>query len=139
MYDTPHSVVIVDDHNLILQGLVSMMEGIMNYQVTATFTLGFELLEFLETNPVDIVLLDISLPDINPNAIILGLSNHTERSVILQLLQNGASGYLLKNINTDELRECLDKAVSKQMVFSGAVQQIIVVHTCWAATVGLSQ
>lgn len=137
MYNSTYSIAIVDDHSLILQGLVSLLERIKTYEVTATFTKGSELLSFLDSNPVDIVLLDISLPDINgidlcleikrisPQVIILGLSNHTERSVILQLLQNGASGYLLKNIDITELEKCLNQAVNKQMVFSSAVQDII--------------
>lgn len=137
MYSSVYSIAIVDDHSLILQGLVSLLDRIKTYEVTATFTKGTDLIAFLETEPVDIVLLDISLPDINgidlcleikriaPNVIILGLSNHTERSVILQLMQNGASGYLLKNIDIVELEKCLDQAVSKQMVFSAAVQEII--------------
>lgn len=137
MYNSSYSIAIVDDHSLILQGLVSLLDRIKSYEVTATFTKGYELLKFLGTDPVDIVLLDISLPDINgidlcleikriaPSVIILGLSNHTERSVILQLMQNGASGYLLKNIDIVELEKCLDQAVNKQMVFSSAVQEII--------------
>lgn len=132
-----YSIAIVDDHSLILQGLVGLLSRIRSYQVTGTFTRGSELLAFLETDPVDIVLLDISLPDINgidlcleikriaPSVIVLGLSNHTERSVILNLMQNGASGYLLKNIDINELEKCLDLALTKQMVFSGAVQEII--------------
>ncbi|WP_313189682.1 response regulator transcription factor [Sphingobacterium sp.] len=137
MYNSAYSIAIVDDHSLILQGLVSLLGRIRSYEVSATFTKGNELLQFLRTDPVDIVLLDISLPDINgldlcleikriaPDVIILGLSNHTERSVILQLMQNGASGYLLKNIDIVELEKCLDRAVNKQMVFSSAVQEII--------------
>ena len=132
-----YSIAIVDDHSLILQGLVGLLGRIKSYQVTGTFTRGSELLAFLETDPVDIVLLDISLPDINgtdlcleikriaPLVIVLGLSNHTERSVILNLMQNGASGYLLKNIDIIELEKCLDLAMTKQMVFSEAVQEII--------------
>lgn len=142
MYNTAHSIAIVDDHSLILQGLVSLLDRIKTYEVTATFTKGSDLLSYLQTDPVDIVLLDISLPDINgidlcleikrlaPNVIILGLSNHTERSVILQLLQNGASGYLLKNIDIEELEKCLDQAVGKQMVFSSAVKEIIANPVC---------
>ncbi|MGM1429329.1 response regulator [Sphingobacterium lactis] len=137
MYKQNHSIAIVDDHSLILQGLMSLLSRIPKYEVLATFTRGNDLLTFLEKEPIDIVLLDISLPDINgidlcleikriaPQVIILGLSNHTERSVILQLMQNGASGYLLKNIDIVELESCLDEAINKQMVFSNAVKEII--------------
>ncbi|MGJ1205409.1 response regulator [Sphingobacterium lactis] len=137
MYKQNHSIAIVDDHSLILQGLMSLLSRIPKYEVLATFTRGNDLLTFLEKEPIDIVLLDISLPDINgidlcleikriaPQVIILGLSNHTERSVILQLMQNGASGYLLKNIDIVELETCLDEAINKQMVFSNAVKEII--------------
>ncbi len=137
MYKQNHSIAIVDDHSLILQGLMSLLSRIPKYEVLETFTRGNDLLTFLEKEPIDIVLLDISLPDINgidlcleikriaPQVIILGLSNHTERSVILQLMQNGASGYLLKNIDIVELESCLDEAINKQMVFSNAVKEII--------------
>lgn len=137
MYTYPHSIAIVDDHSLILEGLMTLLGKIPSYEVTATFTKGAALLSYLEEEPVDIILLDVSLPDINgidlcleikrlaPNAIVLGLSNHTERSIILQLLQNGASGYLLKDIDIEELKYCLDMAVKKQMVFSRAVHAII--------------
>ena len=137
MYTNAHSIAIVDDHSLILQGLLSLLERIKSYEVTATFTKGADLIRFLKNEPVDIVLLDISLPDINgidlcleikriaPQAIILGLSNHSERSVILQLLENGASGYLLKNIDIEELEKCLHQAVNGKMVFSAAIQDVI--------------
>ncbi|MGV6946781.1 response regulator [Sphingobacterium kyonggiense] len=105
--------------------------------MTATFTKGSELLKYIETETVEIILLDISLPDINgidfcleikpiePKVIVLVMSNHTERSVIPQFMQNGATGYMHKNIDIVELQECLYRAVKNQMVFSSFVEQII--------------
>ena len=132
-----YSIALVDDHLLILQGLNTLLEKINRYEIKAKFTSGAEILQFLKEDYVDILLLDISLPDSNgidlcleikkicPECIVIGLSNHKERSVILQLLQNGASGYLLKNIDLEELEICLEKAVNKEMVFSKGVQEII--------------
>jgi len=77
-------------------------------EVLHIFDQGLPCLPFLMENKVDVVLLDISLPDINgielclkiksidPKICVITLSNHAERSLILAMLQNGASGYMLK-------------------------------------------
>src|ERR1700743_712621 len=100
---------LVDDHPIVIHGIVSLLTKQEEISVTGTFNNGEDFLSFLKENKPDIVLLDIMLPDTNgidlckqikaisPGIRILALSNHTERSLIMQMLQNGASGYILKN------------------------------------------
>jgi len=128
---------IVDDHPIVIEGLKMMLQHEANIQVVGGFCSGAEILSYLRNNKVDLILLDITLPDINGmdlcqliksewvSTTILILSNHTERSIILQSIQNGASGYLLKNSSIEELRKCIAEAIQGNIVYSRAVMEII--------------
>jgi len=129
--------VIVDDHPIVIEGLKMLLQNENNLQVVAGFCSGKDMLSYVKTNQVDLVLLDITLPDINGmdlckmikeeslSTIILILSNHTERSIIIQTIQNGASGYLLKNSSLDELRHCITGAVEGNICYSKEVIEIL--------------
>lgn len=128
---------IVDDHPIVIAGLKQLLQHEDNIQVIGGFGNGESILAYLKLNRVDLILLDITLPDVNGmelcqmvkneslSTIILILSNHTERSIIMQTIQNGASGYLLKNSSIDELRNCIIEAVNGNICFSKEVIEII--------------
>lgn len=129
--------VIVDDHPIVVEGLRTLLKNEHNLKIVGSFHNGTDLLHYIQTNRVDLVLLDVTLPDINGmelcqmikkvslNTIILILSNHTERSIIMQTIQNGASGYLLKNSSLDELRKCISESVQGNICYSREVMEII--------------
>ena len=131
------SLAIVDDHPIVVQGLQMILTNNSDINVTGCFTSGSDFIEFLKNNEVDIVLLDIMLPDSNgmdvckeiksvsPNTCVLALSNHSERSIVMQMLQNGASGYLLKNVSVQELTNCIYEALNGEVAFSKAVKEIL--------------
>jgi DNA-binding NarL/FixJ family response regulator len=131
------ALTIVDDHPVVIEGVLKLLDNKEPIYVAGCFTTGASFIEFLKTKKVDIVLLDISLPDINgmdlckeikiisPATCILVLSNHSERSIIMQALQNGASGYLLKNASSAELLASINEALSGQIAFSKEVKEII--------------
>ena len=128
---------VVDDHPIVIQGIVSLINNLDNMQVVGSFQNGNQLLAFLKTNKLDIILLDIMLPDINgielcaqikkqsPKTAVIAISNHTERSIIMQILQNGASGYVLKNASVEELKNCIEIALKGELAFSKEVIGII--------------
>lgn len=128
---------IVDDHPIVIEGLKTLLQHEENLQVVGGFCSGNELLDHMRVNRVDLVLLDITLPDINGmdlcqlikkesvRTIILIISNHTERSIIMQTIQNGASGYLLKNSSLDELRHCIAEAIRGNICYSREIIEII--------------
>nr|WP_280695974.1 response regulator transcription factor [Chryseobacterium sp. H1D6B] len=62
---------------------------------------------------------------ISPDTSVIMFSNRSERSVIIQCIQNGASGYLLKNTSIEELTECLKGVLSGNIVFCNETKQII--------------
>jgi len=129
--------VIVDDHPIVVEGLRTLLKNEHNLKIVGSFYNGADLLHYMQTNSVDLVLLDLTLPDINGmdlckmikasslKTIILILSNHTERSIIVQTIQNGASGYLLKNSSLDELRDCISASVHGNICYSREVMEII--------------
>lgn len=114
-----------------------MLENKKYFQIAATFKDGGGIRNFIKTNEADIVLLDITLPDSNgielcaeikkmrPETSVIMLSNRSERSIIMQCIQNGASGYLLKNATIDELHSCIRGALSGNIVFCNEVKEII--------------
>jgi DNA-binding NarL/FixJ family response regulator len=128
---------IVDDHPIVIEGLKILLQNEQNIQIVGGFGNGESILSYLKFNKVDLILLDITLPDINGMDLcqiikkqsisinILILSNHTERSIIMQTIQNGASGYLLKNSSLDELRNCISEAIKGNICYSKEVSEII--------------
>jgi DNA-binding NarL/FixJ family response regulator len=130
-------IVIVDDHPLIIQGLTAMLQEHPQFVITASFTRGLEFMSYLREHAVDVVILDISLPDCNgmdickeiktlaPQTRVIALTNHNERSLIMQMLQNGANGYLLKNASSEELLAGILQVLNGQLSFSKAIEEII--------------
>ncbi len=130
-------IAIVDDHPIVIQGLKMMLENEKYFEICGTFNDGTGIRNFITANPADIVLLDITLPDsngielcaeikkISPETSVIMLSNRSERSIIMQCIQNGASGYLLKNATIEELHSCIRGALSGDIVFCNEVKQII--------------
>lgn len=128
---------IVDDHPIVIEGLKVLLAHEDNIQIVGGFYTGAELLSYMAGNPVNLVLLDVGLPDINGmdlcrsikeisvDTVILIFSNRTERSIIMQTIQNGASGYLLKNSSLEELRNCISEAMQGRVAYSKEVYEII--------------
>ncbi len=133
----PVSIVIVDDHPVVLQGFRFLLQDISDVEIAACFTNAADCLAFLTTHFADIVLLDINLPDKNGIELcaeikklsaatrIIGISNNHERGIITRMLQNGASGYILKNASAEELIGCIRDALDGKLVLSQDVQLVL--------------
>lgn len=131
------NIALVDDHPIVIQGLKQLLSSEKGIRISACFVDGNGILSYIKTNEVDVVLLDITLPDSNgielckeiksasPNTSVLMLSNRSERSMIMQSLQNGASGYLLKNASLEELTGCIKQVIFGNIVFCNEVRSII--------------
>jgi DNA-binding NarL/FixJ family response regulator len=131
------TLAIVDDHPVVIEGIKSLLKQDPLLGMPLSFTSGTDFLGFLKTNEVQLVLLDIMLPDMNglelcreikkisPDTFVLALSNQEERSIILQALQNGASGYVLKNASSEELIRCIQDVLNGEIAFSKDVKEIM--------------
>lgn len=126
---------IIDDHPLVAGGIYMMLKDVNYIHICGTARNGKEAMEFLETNEPDIILLDISLPDTdglrlceqirqkNKQSKILGLTSANDASIITQMLHRGANGYLLKNMERDELLEAIDRVLNGKIFLSKSANE----------------
>jgi len=132
-----HKTVIVDDHPIVISGIAGLLSDLNAIKIVEKFESGVSLLEYIEDNKVDLILMDIFLPVINgvdlcktikqkhPKIVIIGMSSQSERSLVMQFIQNGGNGYILKNASFDEFKNCIYKAIEGEIVFSEEVKTII--------------
>ena len=111
----PIEILIVDDHPMVIEGLKSLLDDEDGILIKDCFTDGQSTLNYLDTNAVDVILLDVNLPDINgvdmvqpilnrrKDAKIIVLSTYNEGSIVLKMINSGVKGYLLKNVGANEL------------------------------------
>ena len=119
----PIKIAIADDHLLVINGIRAMLAQASDLSIIFACTSGSDLMEHLETQEPDVLLLDIQMPDINgidackvihkqyPGIKIIALTNFEQSSYVKQMLRNGASGYLLKNIDNKTLIRAIDSVV----------------------------
>jgi DNA-binding NarL/FixJ family response regulator len=108
-------VVVVEDHPIMVEGLKNILRSDAGIEVSGAYGDGKGLLQALEKGQPDVILMDVNLPDISgvnlcgevkkkyEDIKIIGLSTHDEQPVIHSMLQNGASGYVLKNALGNEI------------------------------------
>lgn len=137
MQPKPIQVLIVDDHPMVIEGLKTLLSDDDKVSVKTHFTNGKDTLDFLEKDTVDVILLDVNLPDINgvemvklildkrATISILGLSTYSEPSIINQMIKNGVKGYLLKNATSDELVNAISQVHQGNFYFGSEVQKIL--------------
>lgn len=110
-------VLVVDDHPMVLEGMRSMLQQIEFVIVTGTASNAYEAMEQMKLTIPEIVITDINMPEISgmelalkirkeyPAVKIIAMSTFKERSYISQMIQNGASGYLVKSASKEEIEE----------------------------------
>ena len=132
-----YKTVIVDDHPIVISGISGLLSDFQIVEVVGKLQSGVALLDYIETNEVDLVLMDIFLPVINgidlcktikqkyPKIIIIGMSSQSERSLVMQFVQNGGNGYILKSASFEDFKNCIYKAIDGEIVFSDEVRAVI--------------
>lgn len=126
-------VLLVDDHQIIVDGLKSLLKNTEGIVVAAEANNGSEALRILEILEIDVVLMDIDMPVLNgidtlkeitkrgAKVKVIILSMHQEAGMIKSLMALGANGYLLKSCAQDELINAVRKVADGQQFFSPEV------------------
>lgn len=132
------NLILVDDHHLVRDGIKALIADETDIQIIGEASTGKELFEVLNKKSPDIIVLDISLPDISGIEItrkivesyskirVLILSMYTNEDYILNALKSGASGYLPKNVNRDELLDAIRAIYSGGEYFSELISNIMI-------------
>jgi two-component system invasion response regulator UvrY len=132
-------ILVVDDHAVVRAGLRNFLTDTPDMHIAGDATNSDEALRFVRGQDWSVVLLDISLPDKSgveilkqikrekPDLPVLILSMHPENRYAVQLLRNGASGYLQKEAMAGELVSAIRTVVSGRKYVSPAVAQLLAV------------
>ncbi|MCF8368916.1 MAG: response regulator transcription factor [Bacteroidales bacterium] len=123
-------ILLADDHQIIIDGLKSLLSTAKNIRVIGEASNGKEVCDFLKLIKADLILMDIDMPVMNgieatkkikqsyPDVRIIILSMHNEPGLIKTMISAGADGYLIKNCDQNELLDAVHKVASGQNYFS---------------------
>jgi DNA-binding NarL/FixJ family response regulator len=131
-------ILIIDDHPLVIDGIKTMLKDETYFHIEAAAKTGKEALYYLDGSSPDIILLDINLPDTNGLKLceliraknktvkIIGLTYVNEAGIITQLIKRGANGYLLKNMEREELILAMNQVMDGIIYLSKAANEKII-------------
>ena len=131
------SLVIVDDHPLVLDGLVSRLERSDQVEVVGLANNGEEAIKLVEHIMPSVVLMDINMPVMNgieaaeifkekfPNIKLLVLSMHNDREYVMNMARSGAKGYVLKSASADEMLMAIKAVHMGGVYFSPDIAKIL--------------
>jgi len=121
---------IVDDHYMVIEGIRSLLQNEKSIEWMGHAMNASSCLAFLNKQLPDVILMDINLPDISgidlckevkikyPSVFIIGLSTFNQQSFIQKMMDNGASGYVLKNATQEELRSAIETVMKGKTYLS---------------------
>ena len=132
-------VAIVDDHNLLRKALGKLISSFDNYAVLFEGNSGKEIKAKIALQVIpDVILLDVNMPDMDgyetvrwlnknyPQVKVLALSMFSDETTIIRMLRLGAKGYILKNIEPEELKLALDSIMKKDFYLSDYISGKII-------------
>ena len=133
----PIRLLIADDHPMLVEGIKVHLRDAPNVTVVGEASNGIDVIAFVENQPVDIILMDISMPVMDgiettayivkhfPAIKVIMFSMHTEHLFISKSLKAGAAGYVLKNTDKHELLCTIDKVAAGDIYFSNEVALVM--------------
>ncbi len=122
---------IADDHSIFIEGLLLLLNKEKTFHIGGIANDADTLLQLIEKEPIDIVLLDINMPGLNGiDAIkfikqrnerirIIMLSTYNEKHLIRKAKEQGADGYLIKNVHKTELIRAIHQVNEGKKFFTG--------------------
>ena len=137
MEDKKIKVLITDDQTVLAEGIKSVLETDKEIEVTGIAQDGFQALEFVEKTRPDVVLMDIRMPNMNgvvatqrikaeyPNVKVIVLTTFDDSDYILNAINNGASGYLLKDIGAGALIDAVKNAYAGDTILPAKIARRI--------------
>lgn len=129
---------VVEDQLLVRQGIVSLLKENEKLKVVIEAANGKELLESLKTKPVDIVITDLAMPEMDgvettyqvrlkyPTVKVIVLTQHDEESFIVHLIEKGANGFLLKDYDIELLIDAIYAVKENGYYFNERISKAMV-------------
>jgi DNA-binding NarL/FixJ family response regulator len=130
-------ILLADDHTVVRQGLRKLLEERPDWEVIAEAGDGREAVRLAEQHKPDVAILDVAMPLLNgieatrqitkrlPGTRVLVLSMHADEAYVTQILQAGATGYLLKDSADVDLLKAVSEAAKGRSFFSPAIARVM--------------
>jgi DNA-binding NarL/FixJ family response regulator len=131
-------VILADDHGIVRDGLRALLGQLRDIEVVAEADNGRTAVELAKKHRPDLVILDVSMPDLNgieaarhiheavPTARIIGLSMHADKRFVAEMLRAGASGYVLKDAAFEELHQAIASVMNGQIYLCRRIAGVVV-------------
>lgn len=133
-----HSVLLVDDHRILLEGVKNLVNSLPRFEVADTATTGSQALDLIKRNDYEILITDYEIPGltglelikaartVQPEIKVIVLSMHDDPSVVRELLRAGIQGYVLKKDTHTTLVEALQKVVEGKKFLSDEISDVLI-------------
>lgn len=130
-------ILIADDHQMFIDGVKSLLRREKHLVFCGEVNDGLEAIEFLKQNKVDLLISDISMPNLSgvdlvkqvkdqwPELKILVISMHSEKEIIAEIMLAEAEGYILKNAPKEELIQAIDEIASGGVHYAKEVMTVM--------------
>jgi DNA-binding NarL/FixJ family response regulator len=137
---SPIRILLAEDHTLVRAGIRSLLAGFPDVQVVAEAGDGREALRLIKAQHPDVVLIDISMPELNgletlaravkqfPTVRFIVLSMHANEEYVLRALQAGAQGYVLKDATAGELELAVRSVAQGEIYFGSALSRQVILN-----------
>lgn len=134
----PLKIILVDDHVLVRDGIKALLAHENAFEVIAEASNGNEALEIIPEHQPDMLIVDIRMPEMTGNELVrivsskfpkiktLILSMHDAQEYVLEAIEAGADGYMLKGASKVELLKALEAISNDGKYFSGDVSSILI-------------
>ena len=131
-------ILLADDHKIVRDGLRAMIAGHPDMEVVAEAENGRTAVRLVKQLSPDVVIMDISMPDLNgieatrhiiadaPRVKIIALSMHSDGHYVKELFKAGASGYLLKECAFEELANAIHTVAADQIYLSPRITHVVI-------------
>jgi DNA-binding NarL/FixJ family response regulator len=131
-------IILADDHQIVRQGLRTLLEKEADMQVVAEAEDGRSAVRLIREVPADVIIMDVAMPDLNgieatrqiisefPKMKVIALSMYADRRFVVNMLKAGASGYLLKDCAFEELARSIRLVLANKTYLSPGVTDVVV-------------
>ena len=131
-------IILVDDHKILREGICSLVKGFPDMEVVGEAADGRAALKLVEDLSPDVVIMDISMPELNgidatrqitakhPGVKVIALSMHYDKQFVSEIFKAGASGYLLKDCAFDEMEHAIRVVIDNKTYINPQIASLVV-------------
>jgi two-component system response regulator DegU len=132
------NILLVDDHTIVRDGIKATLKDQSNFSIIGEAVNGIDAIESVKLLHPNVVIMDITMPEMNgieatmeiskkyPNSKVLILSMHDNETYILKSVEAGAYGYLLKDVDKSEFVKAINAVYNGEKYFNTAISSVLV-------------